>query len=124
MKVTEEINNTVISAIIEAIQEKKGNEIITMDFAGIHNAICDYFVICDADSDRQVAAIAEGIEEKLEKEHNTKVWRKTGQENNIWILLDYFDVVVHIFQKQYRDFYQLEDLWADAKTQRIKEFAN
>jgi ribosome-associated protein len=103
------------SCIIEAIQEKKGNSIISLELGKLPNAICDHFIICHAESTTQVAAIAQNIEDKTIEHLQQKVWQKGGYENSIWVVLDYFDVVVHIFQTEWRMFYKLEDLWADAK---------
>jgi len=101
--------------IIDAISEKKGNDLISLELGNLPNAICQHFIICHADSTTQVAAIAENIEEKVEKELDEKVWQKGGYDNSIWVVLDYVDIVVHIFQTEWRQFYKLEDLWADAK---------
>ena len=115
----------VVDLIIEGIREKKGKEIISIDLSKLHNAVCRHFVICHGDSNTQVNAIAQGVERVLEEKLNEKVWRKQGFENAQWILLDYVDVVVHIFQKEYRDFYNLESLWADGKIKKIEnDFLN
>ncbi|HZJ73879.1 MAG TPA: ribosome silencing factor [Perlabentimonas sp.] len=103
------------TCIVDAIGEKKGNNIISLELGNLPNAICQHFVICSADSTTQVAAIAENIEIQTKKVLNERVWQKGGYDNSIWIILDYVDVVVHIFQTEWRDFYKLEDLWADAK---------
>ncbi|HPJ82981.1 MAG TPA: ribosome silencing factor [Bacteroidales bacterium] len=79
--------------------------------------ICDYFVICHADSGVQVAAIADNVEEQMVLKARRQVRRSQGKENRFWVILDYSDIVVHIFQTEYRRFYRLEDLWADAVTQ-------
>lgn len=101
--------------IIEAIQDKKGNGLISLDLTSMPNAVCKHFVICHANSTNQVSAIAENIEEQVEQELKEKVWQKGGYENSIWVVLDYVDVVVHVFQTEWRHFYRLEELWADAK---------
>lgn len=103
------------NCIIEAIKDKKGNNIISLDLGKLPNAICQHFIICHADSTTQVAAIAENIEDKSQEELQEKVWQKGGYDNSIWVVLDYVDVVVHIFQTEWRQFYRLEDLWADGK---------
>ncbi|MDY0200122.1 MAG: ribosome silencing factor [Bacteroidales bacterium] len=103
------------ACIVEAISEKKGDNIISLELGMLPNAICKHFVICNADSTTQVAAIADNVEFKTKEILNEKVWQKGGYENSIWIILDYVDVVVHIFQTEWREFYKLEDLWADAK---------
>lgn len=99
--------------VISGIQKKKGKGIVSLGFAGIPNAICDYFVICHGNSRVQTEAIAEGIQEEVKTTLEIRPWNKEGLENAEWILLDYFDVVVHIFQEPVRTFYHLEGLWAD-----------
>lgn len=103
----------IVERIIEGIKEKKGKEIVCIDLSAVENSISPYFIICHGDSNTQVNAIAQGIEKNMEEKLNERVYRKQGVENAQWILLDYVDVVVHIFQKEYRDFYNLEGLWAD-----------
>ncbi len=104
----------LIETIVSAIEDKKGKNIVTLDLSGFDGAICSTFVVCNADSTTQVAAIADGIEEKVLETLGEKVWRVEGQQNAVWIAMDYVDVVVHIFQTEMRDFYRLEELWADA----------
>jgi ribosome-associated protein len=103
----------IVGNIIEGIKDKKGKEIVCIDLSALKNSICKYFVICHGDSNTQVNAIAMGVEKAMEDKLNEKVRRKQGFENAQWILLDYVDVVVHIFQKESRNFYNLEGLWAD-----------
>lgn len=107
--------DTLHSCIIDSIIDKKGNDVVSLDLGSLPNAICQHFIICHADSTTQVAAIAENIEEKVEENLKEKVWQKGGYDNSIWVVLDYVDIVVHIFQTDWRQFYKLEDLWADAK---------
>ena len=104
-----------IKTIVEAIQDKKGKNVCTLDLTGIGTSICDHFVICNADSTPNVLAIADNIEEEMIVKCNTTVLRQQGKENAFWIIMDYSDIVVHIFQTEYREFYRLEDLWADAQ---------
>ena len=103
-----------IKTIVEAIQDKKGKNICSLDLTNIGTSICDHFVICNADSTPAVLAIADNIEEEMIVKCNTKVLRQQGKENAFWIIMDFSDIVVHIFQTEYREFYRLEDLWADA----------
>ena len=103
-----------IDTIAEAIQDKKGEGVISLDLRNIGASISDYFVICNAKSTTQVAAITDNIEEEMLKKCNRKVVRMQGKENAFWVILDYTNIVVHIFQTEYRNFYRLEDLWADA----------
>ncbi len=114
----------IIYHIIEGIKEKKGKEIVSINLTALETAVCRYFIICHGDSNTQVSAIAQWIEKILEENLNEKAWRKQGFENAQWILLDYVDIVVHIFQKEFRDFYNLEELWADGKINRIEERIN
>ena len=106
--------------IIRAIQDKKGKNIVSLDLSKIDGAICSCFIVCNADSTTQVAAIAAGIEEQVSETLGEKVWRVEGQQNALWIAMDYVDVVVHIFQTELREFYKLEELWADAPATRYE----
>jgi ribosome-associated protein len=106
--------------IIHGMQEKKGNEIVRLDLRNLHSSVADYFVICHAESSTQVKAIASGIEEEVFKELRLDPIRKEGLEYGEWILLDYIDVVVHIFKTEKRHFYGIEDLWGDAELKNYK----
>lgn len=103
-----------LKCIADAILDKKGSFVCSLDLKMIGTAICDYFVVCNADSRPQVIAIADNIEEQMIKKCGQKVIRMQGKENAFWIIMDYGNIVVHIFQTEYRQFYRLEDLWADA----------
>lgn len=111
---------TLIETIVSAIEDKKGKDIVSLDLTGVDGAICSHFVICNADSTTQVAAIADGIEEKMLEQLGEKVWRIEGQQNALWIAMDYVDVVVHIFQTDLRGYYKLEELWKDAPATRYE----
>jgi len=111
----------LVNIILQGIQEKKGKEIVNINLTELDNAVCQYFIICHGDSNIQVNAIANSVEEFVKKNLNERVDHKEGFENAQWILLDYTSIVVHIFQKEFRDFYNLEDLWADGKVIRIDE---
>ncbi len=104
----------MIETIVEAIQDKKGKNIVSLDLTGFDGAICSHFVVCHADSTTQVDAISNGIEEAMQQKLGEKLWRVEGRQMSLWIAMDYVDVVVHIFQSELRDFYKLEELWADA----------
>ena len=106
--------------IIRAIQDKKGKNNVSLDLSKIDGAICSCFIVCNADSTTQVAAIAAGIEEQVLETLGEKVWRVEGQQTALWIAMDYVDVVVHIFQTELREFYKLEELWADAPATRYE----
>ena len=105
---------------IYGIQEKKGNDIVRLDLRNIFSSVSDYFVICHADSTTQVKAIANSVEEEIFKATQQDPWRKEGLEYGEWILLDYVDVVVHIFRTDKREFYGVEDLWGDAEIKFYK----
>lgn len=101
--------------IIEAIDDKKGENIKLLDLQGVDGAFCESFIICSAASTTQVCAIADNVEDHLFEKLREKVWRKEGMDNGIWVIMDFGNVMVHIFENSMRDFYALEDLWGDAK---------
>lgn len=109
------MNNTELKVIADAMLEKKGQEVVSLDLQPIGTAISDYFIVCHADSTTNVVAIADNIEERMMEKCGRKVLRTQGKENAFWVILDYGEIVVHIFQTPYRAFYRLEDLWADAE---------
>lgn len=110
-----------LRVIADAIQDKKGQNVISLDLRGIEGAISDFFVICNGDSTTNVAAIADNILKEAREQLGIKPYRMQGMENNFWIILDYGNIVVHVFQTPYRDFYRLEDLWADAPKKEYAE---
>jgi ribosome-associated protein len=114
-------NKLLINNIIEGALEKKGREIVILNLEKVGYAFCDDFIICHADSNTQVSAIADSIEKKVKEELNIIVHHREGVQNSIWILLDYTDVLVHIFQKEFREYYRLEELWGDAAVTKIEE---
>ena len=101
--------------IVEAIQEKKGHDILSIDLSKVEGAVTDFFIITNADSTTQVNAISSEVEFHTKKTLQEKVWKKEGGDNAQWILMDYGSIVVHVFQTPYREFYKIEDLWADGK---------
>ncbi|MDO3643766.1 MAG: ribosome silencing factor [Mucilaginibacter sp.] len=105
---------------IHGIQEKKGNDIIRLDLRNIFSSVADYFVITHAESATQVKAIANSVEEEIYKTTQQEPYRKEGLEHAEWILLDYVDVVVHVFRTDKREFYGMEDLWGDAEVKMYK----
>lgn len=111
----------LVDAIVHGMQEKKASDIVSMDLRNTGNASCDFFVICHADSSTQVEAIARSIEDETRKALKEKPWHSEGQQNAEWVLLDYVNVVAHVFQREARTFYDLESLWADAKTEVYEE---
>lgn len=114
-------SDKVIECIVKGIQEKKGKEILSIDLSKLDNAVCRYFIICHGDSNTQVNAIAQSIEKMMQENLHEKAWHSQGYENAQWILLDYFDYMVHIFQKDTREFYNLESLWADGQIEHFNE---
>lgn len=113
-------NDELLTLIIKGIEEVKGENIDILDLREIDNTVCDYFVICDGTSNTQINAIASSVQKVVSKAIGDKPWHVEGTENAEWVLMDYVNVVVHIFQKQTRDYYHIEDLWGDAKITSIK----
>jgi len=115
-------NNTdqLISLIIKGIEKVKGENITILDLRKIENTVCDYFIICDGTSNTQVSGIATSIQKTVSKELKEKVWHSEGENTAEWILLDYVHVIVHVFQKNTRAYYDLESLWGDAKITNIE----
>lgn len=110
----------LLETIVEAIDDKKGNNIVSLDLRELDGAITDHFVVADAPSHVQVGAIADGVQEAVEKELNRRVIRVEGQQVGEWVVMDYGEAMVHIFQSEKRDFYNLEALWADADLTRYE----
>lgn len=107
--------------IVRGMQEKKAQDIVVMDLRNVKNAICDYFILCSGNSDTQIDAISTSIEEEVYKSSKQDPWHKEGKLNREWILLDYVDVVAHVFKKDRRAFYDLEQLWGDAEIRVVEE---
>ena len=97
----------LLASIIEGIHRRKGKDVVSLDLSKIENSVCKHFVICHGDSNTQVDAIADSVIDTVIETTGEKVWHKEGKSNATWVLLDYADIVVHIFQKSYRDFYVL-----------------
>jgi ribosome-associated protein len=111
----------LLDPIVKGIEEKKGKNIQIFDLRQTGHAVCDFFVICNADSGTQVDAIAYSVEHEVKIALGESPWRSEGLENKEWILIDYVNVVVHVFQTEIRDFYKIERLWADAIVRVIPE---
>lgn len=109
----------LLEAINQSVLSKKAHDLVNLELKYLDNSITDYFVICHADSDVHVHAIADEVLKQVRETLNENVFRKEGYQNAHWILLDYVDVVVHVFQTAYREFYNLESLWADAPQKSI-----
>jgi ribosome-associated protein len=117
----EKINvDQLITTIISGIEEVKGKEITILDLRDIENTVCDYFIICEGTSNTQVNAIVNSIQKQVSKTLKDKPWHIEGTDNAEWVLMDYVNVVVHVFQKQIREYYDIEGLWGDAKTTQIE----
>lgn len=110
----------LIDAILEGIQRIKGMDIVKIDLTKINHSECNYFIICHGNSTTQVDAIAHSVEDTVEEMVGETAWHKDGYQNSVWILLDYADVMVHVFQHESRKFYDLENLWADAAIEKIQ----
>ncbi|MBT4916020.1 MAG: ribosome silencing factor [Formosa sp.] len=117
-------NNTssdnLITFTINGIEDVKGQNITILDLREIENTVCDYFIICDGTSNTQVNAIVNSVQKKVSKNTKEKPWHIEGSENAEWVLMDYVDVVVHVFQKHTRQYYDIENLWGDAKITEIE----
>lgn len=104
----------LVSIAAEGVFEKKGENVVKIDLRDIKNAVADFFLVCHGNSRAQVEAISDSVQAEIKKAVGVNAWKKEGFENAEWILLDYVDVVIHIFQEPNRRYYKLEDLWADA----------
>jgi len=121
-KSTDSISSENLSKyIVKGIQEKKGSNIVILNLKDVGNAIADFFVICTGTSDTQIDAISEAVEEEVNNEAKERPWHREGHQNKEWILLDYVNVVVHIFKSNVRSFYGLEELWGDAVVTKIED---
>lgn len=113
--------NNLKDTLVEAILDKKGKELTVLDLTNLDQSIADYFIICHGESNTQVDAIADSIDKQARTELHEHALHIEGKENSQWILMDYGNIVVHVFQKEYREYYNLEALWADAKKETIIE---
>ncbi len=107
-------NSKIFKTIIQAIQQKKGENIISLDLRKIPEAVTDFFIICQASNTTQVKAISDYVEDKVKKECGENPFRHEGQHASQWVLVDYVNVVVHIMHAETRKFYKLEEMWSDA----------
>lgn len=113
-------NEELLALIIEGIENVKGENISILDLREIDNTPCDYFVICEGNSSTQINALSGSIQKTVSKELHEKPWHVEGTDQSNWVLMDFIDVVVHIFQKEARTYYNLEDFWGDAKITNIQ----
>jgi ribosome-associated protein len=108
-------------AIVKGMQEKKALDILVLDLRKVKNAVADFFVICSGGSDKQLDAIADSVDEEVYKALQENPWHVEGKSNKEWVLIDYFDVVAHIFRKDKREYFALEKLWGDAELIEIED---
>jgi ribosome-associated protein len=109
---------SLVDVIVELIQDKKGKDIVCLDLTGIPEAVTDYFIVCHGDSTTQTRAITDHLDEEVKKRLKQQALHVEGRSTGEWCLVDYGDVVVHVFIREKREFYQLEELWHDAKIKR------
>ena len=114
-------NSKIIKTIINAIREKKGENIVSLDLRKIHEAVADFFIICEAGNQPQIRSIAAYVEEQVKKECGEQPNHQEGNKNLQWVLIDYVNVVVHVMQPESRKFYQLEEIWNDGSKQQHDE---
>ncbi|WP_174805469.1 ribosome silencing factor [Hymenobacter sp. UV11] len=117
-------SDTLADVAVRGLQDRKGMDIVVLNLKELKNAVADYFIICSASSDTQLDALARSVEEEVEKVTGQAPWQSEGRTNREWILLDYVDVVVHVFLRDRRQFYALEELWGDAEITRIEDTAD
>ena len=113
-------SDILLETIINGIQEVKGKNISILDLTKIETAVCKYFVICSGTSSTHVSSISENIRKFVSKEIKEKPWSTEGKDTSEWVLMDYSDIVAHVFQNQIREFYNLEDLWGDAEIRTLE----
>lgn len=116
---TKSENTKLLDAIIDGLEEKKAKNITVLDLTSVGNSVADFFVIADADSRTHVEAIADSVEDVVTKKNGEKAFHVEGHRVGEWIIIDYINVVVHVFQKEIRDYYSIEALWADADIRKI-----
>ena len=114
-------NSKLIKTIINAIQEKKGENIISLDLRKVNEAVADFFIICEASNQPQVRAISDFVEHEIKEKCDEYPYRHEGMKNLQWVLIDYVNVVVHVMLAETRKFYKLEEMWSDAVTQEHEE---
>ena len=107
-------SSKIFKSIIHAIQEKKGEQIVSLDLRKIHEAVADFFIVCQASNPNQLRAIADSIEKELKEKCDELPYKHEGRQGEQWVLIDYVNIVVHIMLPEPRKFYQLEELWSDA----------
>lgn len=113
----------LVDAVVKGIQEVKGKDIVHLDLRDVPNAVSDHFIICHGESSTQVDAIQRSVEKFAREKADEKPWHTEGTSNSEWVLMDFVDVVVHIFHRDKRSYYALEDLWGDAASRRYENVA-
>lgn len=111
----------IVGKVIEALEDNKAHEIVKIDLRKIENCFCSFFVICHGTSGTHIASLADAVEEKVKEDLHESPFHIEGMNAAQWVIVDYGDVVVHVFDKEMRDFYQLEDFWGDGIIERIPE---
>ena len=124
MQKTKASADELIALILEGIEDVKGVDINLLDLREIENTVCDYFIICNGTSNTHVNAIVSSVQKKVSKALQDKPWHVEGSENAEWVLMVYVNVVVHVFQKHIREFYDIEGLWGDAKVTMVESSYN
>ncbi|NAY92512.1 ribosome silencing factor [Muricauda sp. JGD-17] len=124
MQKTKASADELIALILDGIEEVKGVDVNLLDLREIENTVCDYFIICNGTSNTHVNAIISSIQKTVSKAIHDKPWHIEGSENAEWVLMDYVNVVVHVFQKHIREFYDIEGLWGDAKVTMVESSYN
>ena len=109
----------LISKIISGVEDVKGIDLSLLDLRDIENTVCSYFIVCSGSSNTHVNAIVSSVQKTVSKELREKPFHTEGLENSEWVLIDYVNIVVHVFQKHIREYYNIEELWGDAKTTQI-----
>jgi ribosome-associated protein len=114
-------NSKIFKAIIKAIEDKKGEDIVCLDLRKIHEAVADFFIVCTATSSPQCKAIADNIDDEVLQTCGERPYKQEGYQSQQWILIDYVNIVVHVMQPSARNFYKLEDMWSDAEISKVEE---
>ncbi len=114
-------SSLLIEAVLEGVFEKQGENVVKMDMRKLEKSVCDYFIICHAQSNTQVDSIAESVLIKAKTDAEERPFHKEGMDNCLWVLLDYGNVIVHVFTEEYRKLYNLEGLWADAEITNVQD---
>mgnify|MGYP001152336407 CR=1 FL=1 len=123
-KKSRENSEELTQSVVKGMQEKKANDVTLLNLNNVPNAVADYFVICTGTSDTHLSAIADSVEKEIRENQNEHPWHREGNQNKEWILLDYVNVVVHIFKQETRTFYNIENLWGDAELIKVDNDLN